>query len=388
MITALLLVIIYISFISLGLPDSLLGAAWPAMYGDLAVPASHAGIISMLIAGGTVLSSVMSARIINRFGTAMVTAVSVLMTATALLLFSVLGVFWGVCLAAIPLGLGAGAVDAGLNNYVAVHYKARHMSWLHCFWGLGASAGPMIMSHRLAGTGGWSSGYLTVSIIQFALTAVLFASLPLWNKNGVATAMTGATPKKPLGFAKLLRLPGARAALLSFFCYCSIESAAGLWGGSYLVLVKGIDSVTAARWVAIYYAGITFGRLVSGFLTIGFDHRQMLRLGHSLIAVGIILMFFDAWVPLAGFFLIGLGCAPIFPTLIHETPANFGYANSQAMMGLQVASGYVGTALMPPLFGLLGAYAGYALLPIFLGTLWILMLIMVEILNMRAAKKA
>lgn len=386
----LLLVIIYLSFISLGLPDSLLGSAWPSMYVRMGVPISSAGFISMIVAGGTIIASFFSDRIIRRIGTGKVTAISVLMTAVALFGFSVSGSFAELCVWAVPLGLGAGSVDAALNNYVALHYKAKHMSWLHCFWGIGATTGPVIMSIFLRNGGAWNLGYRTISIIQFCLVAVLFLSLGLWKKVVDESAQTEVQQKSSLKLSELIKLPGAKPALISFFCYCAVESTAGLWGSSYLVLVRGINAGTAAKWISLFYFGITFGRFLSGFVTIKLNQRQMIRLGQAILALGVVLVLLSLpnFILLAGFFLIGLGCAPIYPSLLHETPVNFGSEHSQAIMGIQMACAYVGTTFMPPLFGLVAAHMSYRLFPLYLGALLLLMIVMVELLNkkVRASK--
>jgi fucose permease len=363
----LLLGIIYLSFISLGLPDSLLGSAWPSMYGGLGVGIDAAGIISVIISAGTVVSSLLSDRVIRRFGTGAVTAASVAMTAAALWGFSVSGGLATLCLCAVPLGLGAGSVDAALNNFVALHYKARHMSWLHCFWGLGASLGPVIMARSLASLNSWSSGYRTISILQLGLAAILIFSLPLWKKAPPARGEDEGEGEKAPPALFLLRLPGAKQVMLAFFCYCAIESSVGLWGGSYLVTVHRFTTTAAAGRISVYYAGITLGRLASGFLAIKLSNRRMITLGQLVIGAGAAMLFlpFGGYYISAALFLIGLGLAPIYPSLIHDTPANFGRGNSQAMIGLQMASAYVGTTLMPPLFGLMGARAGYGLLPVF-----------------------
>lgn len=381
MIATLLLILIYISFISLGLPDSLLGSAWPSMYGGLAVPISYAGIVYMLISFSTVASSLMSGKIIKRFGTGKVTVVSVLMTATALLGMSVSNSFVTLCVLAIPLGLGGGSVDAALNNYVALRYKARHMSWLHCFWGIGAATGPIIMSYSLHSRNAWNSwqsGYLTVGSIQFVLAVILVLSLPLWKKAGAPEQDTEDAGGKSLTMIELLRLPGVVQALGAFFCYCAIESTAGLWGSSFLVLIKGISAETAASWISLYYFGITLGRFLSGFLTAKLNGRQSILLGHGLIAAGVALLLLPVGGILlpAGFFLIGLGCAPIFPSMLHDTPKNFGKAYSQEIMGIQMACAYVGSSVMPPIFGMLASLAGYSLFPIYLAVLLFVMLIM------------
>jgi fucose permease len=379
MFTTFLLIIIYLSFISLGLPDSLLGSAWPSMYNSLNVPLHYAGFISMIISGGTVISSIFSEKIIRRFGTGVVTVSSVLMTAMALIGFSISHVFIALCLFAIPLGLGAGSVDTALNNYVALHYKARHMSWLHCFWGIGASIGPFIMSAFLIRKNSWNLGYGTIGVIQIFLVILLFISLPLWGKKKPEMARENESVK----FTRLFHIVGVKQVLIAFFCYCSIETITGLWGSSYLVTVKNISPETAAQWIALYYIGITSGRFISGFITMKLSNRQMIRLGQIIIACGIIILVspFGNNILLPGLFIIGLGCAPIYPSLIHETPKNFGKKHSQGIIGIQMASAYIGTTLMPPLFGRIAAQASFNIFPISIGILLILKIIMVEILN-------
>jgi fucose permease len=379
MFTTFLLIIIYLSFISLGLPDSLLGSAWPSMYNSLNVPLHYAGFISMIISGGTVISSIFSEKIIRRFGTGVVTVSSVLMTAMALIGFSISHVFIALCLFAIPLGLGAGSVDTALNNYVALHYKARHMSWLHCFWGIGASIGPIIMSAFLIRKNSWNLGYGTIGVIQIFLVLLLFISLPLWRKKEPETMGKNESVK----FTRLFHIVGVKQVLIAFFCYCSIETITGLWGSSYLVTVKNISPETAAQWIALYYIGITLGRFISGFITMKLSNRQMIRLGQIIIACGIIILVlpFGNNILLPGLFIIGLGCAPIYPSLIHETPRNFGKEHSQGIIGIQMASAYIGTTLMPPIFGRIAAQVSFNIFPISIGILLILKIIMVEILN-------
>jgi fucose permease len=340
----------------------------------------YAGFISVIISGGTVVSSILSARIIRRFGTGIVTAFSVLTTAAALIGFSISNTFWGLILFAIPLGLGGGSVDAALNNYVALHYKARHMNWLHWFWGLGASIGPIIMSAFLINKHSWNLGYRTIGIIQFCLTAVLFVSLPLWKNQ---TSQENSTRHKSISFKRLLNITGIKQALMAFFCYCGIEAVTGLWGSSYLVIIKNIPPEIAAQWISLYYIGISFGRFVSGFVTMKLNNRQMIRLGQIIIGAGIIVLImpFDNIAPLPGFFMIGLGSAPIFPGLMHETPRNFGKENSQAIIGIQMAGAYIGSALMPPLFGLTASYINFNIFPVFIVVILTAMIILVETLN-------
>lgn len=363
---SILLAVIYIAFISLGLPDSLLGAAWPAMYPQMQMPVSAAGVLSTIIAGGTILSSLGSARLIDRFGTGKVTAVSVGMTAAALLGFSFSGSFWQLCLWGIPYGLGAGSVDAALNNFVALHYKSRHMSWLHCFWGVGASVGPYIMGLCLSGGKGWQGGYRTIGLLQVVLVAVLLFSLPMWR--GIEKSPDKEKEKIIETKVNLRQMPGAVPALVTFFCYCSLEATTGLWASSYFVLHLGVDATTAAGWAAMFYLGITAGRFASGFVTERLGSATMVKAGQITVLLGAvcILLFQNPTGALLGLIIIGLGCAPIYPSLLHETPGNFGEDFSQKMMGMQMASAYVGTTFMPPLFGLLAQYISIRLYPLYL----------------------
>ena len=386
----LLLIIIYLSFISLGLPDSLLGAAWPTMYPQLAVPVSYAGIISLIIAAGTVVSSLQSDRLTRRFGTGRVTAFSVATTAVALFGFSVSSRFWQLCLWAIPYGLGAGSVDASLNNYVALHYKSKHMSWLHCMWGVGASAGPYIMGFVMTHGGSWSGGYRSIALIQIVLTAILFCSLPLWKGRPQVTDDAGnQVEAKPLSLRQVLNIRGVKQVLVCFFCYCALEQTTGLWASSYLTLHKGVSPETAAGFASMFFLGITAGRALSGFLTMRLSDVQMIRLGQGLIGGGIVIMLLPlgAAASLAGFVIIGLGCAPVYPCIIHSTPAHFGADKSQSIIGIQMACAYVGTCLMPPLFGLIANHIGVSLLPWYLIAILALMVLTHELLIRAVAVK-
>lgn len=360
----LLLVVIYVSFVSLGLPDGLLGAGWPAMYPQFDVPVSYSGIIFFIICMGTVVSSLQSDRLTRRFGTGNITTFSVGLTALALLGFSVSNAFWQLCLLAIPYGLGAGSVDASLNNYVALHYKSRHMSWLHCMLGVGASIGPYIMSAVLSGGQVWSNSYLYVGIVQLILTAGLACTLPLWKKP--AGQESASTP--PLKLGQLLSIPGAKEIMAAFFCYCALEQTVCLWSASYLNLHWHLDPDTAAGWASLFYLGITVGRFISGFITMKLNDSQMIRLGFATLTVGLLLVLLPLgnFFALAGLMLIGLGCAPIYPCIIHATPEHFGVENSQAMVGTQMASAYLGNCVMPPLFGLIAGRIGIGLFPIYL----------------------
>jgi fucose permease len=383
MVSIILLIIIYISFISLGLPDALLGSAWPSMYHVLNVPLHYAGYVSIIAVAGTVVSSFFSERIIRRLGTGLVTAISVSMTALALLGISFSSTFILLCLWAIPLGLGAGSVDAALNNYVALHYKARHMSWLHCFWGVGASMGPIIMAFFLIHNNSWNLGYRTIGILQCGLAVMLFITLSLWGKNKSSSGNHEEHAHSPgISFKELFRITGVKQILAAFFCYCAIELTAGLWGSSFLVIEKNIPPEIAAQWISLYYIGITVGRFVSGFLTMKLSNRRMIRLGQGLIACGVIalLLPFGKILLLPGFFIMGLGCAPIFPSLLHETPRNFGAEKSQAIMGIQMAGAYIGSMVTPPFFGQIASYAGFSIFPFFIGAILVMNILLIEIL--------
>lgn len=379
-----LLVIIYIAFISLGLPDAILGSAWPSMYGELDVPVSYAGIITMIISAGTIVSSINSDKLISKFGTGLVTAVSVAMTAIGLIGFSISGSFYLLCLWAIPYGLGAGSVDAALNNFVALHYKSRHMSWLHCFWGVGASLGPYIMGFCLTGNHGWPSGYRAIGVFQVVLAAILFSTLFMWkgSKSG-----SGADEKQgvSLKLPQILKIKGVKHVLIAFFCYCAVEATAGLWASSYMVLYKGIDSQTAATWASLFYLGITAGRFLSGFIADKLGDRNMIRLGEAICVLGVVVLFIPVGTItcLIGLLMIGLGCAPIYPSIIHATPDNFGADKSQAVIGVQMACAYVGTTLMPPLFGFIADNVSISLYPVYLLAITVAMIIMSEGLNKR-----
>lgn len=377
---SLLLALIYVSFISLGLPDSLLGSAWPQMQESLGVSLSLGGVISFLITASTILSSLMSHRVIQRFGTGGVTMCSVAMTALALLGFSLSDSFFALCLWAIPYGLGAGSVDAALNNFVALHCKAKHMSWLHCFWGIGATGGPYIMGLCLSRGMGWQAGYRTISFLQMALTLILLLSLPLWKKQELPLSGGETVRPQTPQWGKLLKRPGVKAALTAFFFYSALELTTGLWGSSYMVAVRGISAETAAKWISLFYLGITAGRFFSGFLTLRFSDDAMVRLGECTAIVGILLIL----LPLhnlflcVGLILTGLGCAPIYPSLLHATPQRFGKSLSQSLMGTQMAISYLGSTTMPPVSGFLSEKISMGLYPILLLVFALCMTILTE----------
>ena len=384
---SILIAIIYLAFVSMGLPDALLGSAWPTIYGSMGVPVSWAGFVTIIMAGGTVVSSLLSDGLLRRFGTGLVTVVSTLMTAVALFGFSVSSAFWHLILWAIPYGLGAGSIDAALNNYVALKYKSRHMSWIHFFWGVGATAGPVIMGGILSGGAAWTSGYRTVGLIQAAMTLALFLSLPLWKKNDLPQPGKSESAGR-MTRGQVLKLPGAKALLVAFFCYSSVEATAGLWASSYMTLQRGVPPETAARWASIFYLGITLGRFAIGFITDRVGDRNMIRIGQGCIILGVLTMLFSGSnsVTFAGLILAGLGCAPVYPCLLHETPVNFGAENSQTMMGFQMACAYTGSTVMPPLFGLIAGHVSIGLYPLYLLLFAVTMLLTAERMN-RAGKK-
>ncbi len=376
---ALLLALIYICFISLGLPDSLLGSAWPVLHTEMAVPQSFVGIVSTIISLGTIVSSLCSDRWNKRFGSGLVTAVSIAVTAVALFGFSISDRFWMLVVWAIPYGLGAGGVDAILNNYVALHYKPQHMSWLHCTWGVGASISPYIMSFALVGLQDWSKGYLIVSVIQAVLTAIVFASIFLW-KRGAESRSEEEEKGASLSLKEIFRIPGAAYCFILFFAYCALESSASLWASSYLVDVHGVEKELASACASLFYIGLTFGRAVNGFLAMKLSDRVLIRAGLSIISVGVLLLLLPlpAACSFVGFVVIGLGCAPVYPCIIHMTPDVFGKERSQAMIGIQMAAAYMGFLLVPPLVGALGDLFGLFLLPVCLALLLIGMVFMHE----------
>ena len=375
---SLLLAVIYLAFISLGLPDSLLGAGWPVMHGFFGVPLSYAGFVSMIISGGTVTSSLLSERVNRRLGTRYVTLFSVLLTALALLGFSTATRFWALCLWAVPYGLGAGSIDAALNNYVALHYTSRHMSWLHCFWGVGTIVSPYVMSLALT-RGSWQAGYGTVGLIQLAIAAVLLLTLPLWRVHPAAAA--GDRDGRVLGLKGALRIRGVPQLLLGFCGYCALESTCMLWIASYLIATRGVSPARAAAFASLFFIGITAGRFLAGFVSNRLGDRRMIRLGTGVLFLGVSLLLVPGLpeaAALTGCVVMGLGCAPVYPSVIHATPDNFGAENSQAIIGVQMASAYVGSTFAPPLFGFLSARLGLGLLPFYVAAFGILMICMVE----------
>jgi fucose permease len=371
--------IIYIAFIMLGLPN-VLGSAWPSMHEQLGVSGASAGIISMILSGATILAALWCDKVIRRLNAGRLVLINLIAVATSLVGFSMSTHFISLCLWSIPLGLGMGFIDATLNNVVALWYEAKHMNWLHAFWGVGASIGPIIMSSFLLRKNSWEAGYRFIGLAQFVFIAVFLLTFKLWKQVQSLSVEPKEIQKKSSSMKQLIQLPGVKQSLLLFFCYSAIEATVGLWASSYLVIVRRLVEETATLWVSFYFGGITAGRFMAGFLTMKLSHKQLIQLGSGLIGLGIIILFLPLpeILLLIALFLIGLGCAPIFPSLIHETPNNFGAEHSQAIVGIQMAFAYTGAMLMPPLFGLLAELAGYDLLPFYIGGFLILMMIMAK----------
>lgn len=389
-----LILIIYIAFISLGLPDAVLGAAWPIAQLELNAPVEAAGLLFGMVSVGTVSSSLVSGPLLKKFGTGKVTVVSVMLTAIGLLGFHYSASIYWMMFFTLPLGLGAGAVDAGLNDYVAINYKAHHMNWLHAFWGVGATIGPLILSQIIVRGLSWRMGYLVIAAFQFLLVLILLLTLPLWNKvaSHAGSAEELSQPveaEQPSEKPSVFRIPGVKWALLTFVFYTGIEQTVNLWGSTFLVDAKGIDPATAAEWLSFYFLGITMGRILSGFVSFKLSNKQMLRSGQAIVLVGAVIMLLP--LPnifmLLGLVLIGLGCAPVYPSMLHETPVRFGEANSQYVMGLQLAAGNTGALLLPPLFGLVASHWSVSLLPIFLVVYAVILLSSTERLNLLATAK-
>ena len=382
---SLLLVLIYIAFISLGLPDSLLGSGWPVMHAAFGVPVSSMGAVTMIISGATIVSSLLSDRLTHRFGTGGVTVASVFLTVLGLFGFSVSSRFWMLLVFAVPYGLGAGAIDAALNNYVALHYKARHMSWLHCFWGVGTIVSPFVMSYALTHLT-WQSGYRIVAVLQLGIAVLLLATLPVWKKQPHAAEET--EPQR-VGVRGALKIPGVPYLLLGFLAYCAAESTAMQWASTYFAAVRGLSAERSAGLAALFYIGITAGRFLSGFVTDRLGDRNMIRLGTGILLCGAAVLAVPGTSPnaaVAAFLVIGFGCAPVYPCIIHSTPGNFGAENSGAIIGIQMAGAYVGSTFAPPLFGLLGNAVGFSILPVYLLGFAVLMISMTE-LTFRTAEK-
>ena len=381
---SLLLSVIYLAFISLGLPDSLLGAAWPTIYAEMGVPISYMGIVTMIISGSTIASSLLCDRVVARLGTHRITTVSIGLTALAMLGFWQSREFWQLCLLAIPYGLGAGAIDASLNNYVATHYNSRHMSWLHCFWGVGTIVSPYVMSYALTRSV-WQDGYKAVGILQLCILLIVLISSPLWKLHSSKGGET--VTVEPIGIRGAIKIKGALPVFIGFMAYCAAESTAMLWTSSYFEGVFGMPKEEAAALGSIFFIGMTAGRFLSGFISDRLGDSKMIRLGATVAILGIILASIPfRWVAITGFVIIGLGCAPIYPSIVHSTPTRFGAERSQSIIGIQMASAYLGSTLMPPLFGVIAGYIGLSIMPLYLAFFIILMILLLTYADRLLAK--
>lgn len=389
---ALLLAVIYLTFISLGLPDSLLGSAWPKMHLDLNAPVSYMGIVTMIISACTIISSLFSDRLTKKFSTKIVTLVSVFLTAIAILGFSFTRNFIVLCLLAVPYGLGAGAIDATLNNYVANHYSSKHMNWLHCFWGVGTIVSPYVMSYALSTEQSWPLGYRIISYVQLGITLILFLSLPLWNKgkSKEAEEIEEEQNTKVLSFKEKLKIKGLIYLLFTFLFYCSIESIFIQWTSTYLVNVKEFSNELAAAYASFFFIGMTLGRLVSGFISQKMKDKKMIIFGSMIIFIGIILLYLpiqNHTFTLIMLILIGFGCGPIYPAIIHATPIFFDKKESQGIIGLEMASAYIGSTFMPPLFGIISRQISFQILPYVISILFVLCMTFFILLLKKIEKK-
>ena len=385
----LLLFVIYIAFIGLGVPDSLFGTVWPAIYPEFDLPVSAASVVTLLISGCTVVSSLLSARIINRLGTAAVTAASTALTAAALLGFSLSGNLPWLCLFALPLGIGAGAIDSGLNNYVALHYRAAHMNFLHCFYGIGVSLSPYLMSLALADGNQWRLGYRRAFFVQTVIVLLVLLSLPLWKKTRPAVSDSVETePVKTLRMTEMMKIPAVRTVWWIFIGSCAIENTCGTWGSTFLVDAKGMTAEQAAGIITVYYVGMTLSRFLSGILSARLSSWKLIYIGQGIMLAALLLLALpSSFSSAAGLFLIGLGVGPVFPNLIHLTPANFGRDISQSVMGTQMAATYMGIMLMPPVFGFLAQAAGAFVFPYYLLALFAVMIAATWLLGARLKKQ-
>ena len=374
----LLLIIIYIAFIGLGVPDSLIGSAWPAIHTELGIPVEMVSILTFLISGCTVLSSMFSTRILNKLGTAKVTAFSTTMTALSLLGFSLVPSFLFMIPLAIVLGLGAGAIDSGLNNYVAIHCKASHMNFLHCFYGVGVSLSPYIMSQAFSNVG-WRGGYRYAFYVQLAIALILIFSIPLWKKSS-STEEADEESGKTLSIAEMIKKSEVRKVWVIMLMTNAIEYACGVWGSTYLVEEKGFEIEHGALALTIYYVGMSIGRFASGLLANKIKTWKRIFIGCVILAPAIVIMLLplDNIFAVIGLFLIGLGNGSIYPNMIHLTPHNFGKEVSQSIMGSQIAFAYIGVMLAPPIVSFISGVFGIKVYPVLLALLYVVMVITIK----------
>ncbi len=373
--TTILLVVIYIAFIGLGVPDSLIGSAWPVIHSEMNIPVEAVSILTFTISGCTVLSSMFSAGILNKLGTAKVTAFSTAMTAAALLGFSFAPSFWFMIPLAVILGLGAGAIDSGLNNYVALHFKASHMNFLHCFYGVGVSLSPYLMSQALSNAG-WRGGYRYAFYVQASITLLLIISVPMWKKTSSAKENEEENSVN-LTLLQMAKMPEVRQVWIIMLATNAIEYACGVWGSTYLVSEKGFDAKHGALALTVYYVGMSTGRFVSGLLSDKINTWKRIGIGTVILAsaIAIMLLPLHGAVTVIGLFLVGLGNGSIYPNMIHLTPHNFGKDVSQSVMGSQIAFAYIGVMLAPPAVSLISGLFGIKIYPVLLAVLYVIMII-------------
>ncbi|MEK5237433.1 MFS transporter [Paenibacillus sp. FSL L8-0470] len=385
----LLLMIIYLAFMGLGLPDALLGSAWPIMQDDIGATTEMAGYISLIVSFCTVISSLFASRLLHRYGTGKVTLFSILSTTIALLGFSISSDFIFLILLAIPLGLGAGSVDAALSNYVALHFKAKHMSWLHCFWGIGAFTGPIIMSFWLNRDNNWRAGYVTVGLLLLTIAVILLASLSLWKIFEKGRIEEGSDEKKLVSNREALRIPGVKMSMVTMLCYNGSETAAGLWMASFFIGNKGVSPGTAAALSSLFYIGIIIGRIISGFLSTNVSSKNLIRYGGIVGCFGLLILVLPVpyWISAGALFIVGLGGAPIYPSIVHSTPERFGKIASPSVIGLAMASAYTGSTLIPSLMGIFASQLGMIMVPVILLILFSIMLVSSEMVNIVYKRK-
>lgn len=378
----LLLIIIYLSFVGLGLPDALLGSAWSIMQVDIGATAEMAGYISLTVSLFTVISSLFASRLLHRFGTGKVTLFSILSTTLALFGFSLSNDLIFLIILGIPLGLGAGSVDAALSNYVALHFKAKHMNWLHCFWGIGAMTGPIIMSMSLNNDNNWRAGYVSIAVILTVIVLILLGSLSLWKifeKGKIAESHD----EKLISNREAMRIPGVKPSMMSMLCYNGSETAAGLWMASFFIASKGVSPGTAAALTSLFYIGIIIGRIISGFLSSTISSKHLIRYGGLVGCFGLLIVILPLpyWVTAGALFIVGFGGAPIYPSIVHATPERFGEKASSSVIGLEMASAYTGSTLIPLSMGIIAAQFGMNMVPIILLVLFGVMFVSSEMVN-------
>ena len=378
----LVLILIYIAFISLGLPDSVLGAAWPSMHISFGVSEGTAGIITMLMYSGTMISSMASDWIIRKLGTGYVLVLSVALTAIAMYGFSIAGNFTTLCMIALPYGLGGGCVDASLNNYVSTHYKARHMNFLHCFWGIGTIISPLVMGAFIESGGAWTQGYRAIAIFQIILAGVLLISLPLWKRESNVRMEN----RSPLTFGNLMKMPGVKASLIAFFTYCALETTIGLWTSTYLTETKGTELVMATKCGMLFYIGISSGRFISGMISERLGDRKLINIGIALtiMSLGAMLIPETEGIMLYSLIILaGIGCGPVYPSMLHQSPEICGTDASQMLIGFQLAMASAGSITIPSLFGIIVNSISISVMPCFSLFLILILLAMFLKINHR-----